>query len=122
MANASIAVQRIPELSKAPFRSRFNRSFPIQTTIYPDGVFPIMRDLRMFPGDTIDLSVDLKMTMLYRTAPMVDALEVNIYCFYSNYRQLYNKYTRVRGERLSASDDTNIYRANTDHKLDHSCT
>lgn len=110
MANASIAVQRIPELSHAPFRSKFNRSFPFQRTLYPDGVFPLIKNLRMFPGDTIDLSIDAKFTMLYRTSPMIDALEVNVYCFYADYRQLSNTYTRTRGENLSVSSDTNVYR------------
>lgn len=109
MSSNAVAVQRIPQLKNFKYRSRFNRSFPNCGELYPDGVFPIAKFIKMDPGDTVDLSIDFQAWMLYRTSPVMDSLQIDIYCFYQSYKYLNNKYTRTRGENLSVSSDDTDY-------------
>lgn len=108
MANNSLAVQQIPHLKSAPFRSRVNLSYSHTFTMYPDLVMPVA-NIKGEVGDTLDISIDLKLLMLYLQGVVLDALQVDVYAFYTKYSQVYNKYTRVRGENLSVNSDDRTY-------------
>ena len=108
MANNSLAIQQIPHLKSAPFRSRINLSASHTFTMYPDLVMPIA-NIKGEVGDTLDVSIDLKLLMLYLQGVVLDALQVDVYAFYTKYSQVYNKYTRVRGENLSVNSDDRTY-------------
>lgn len=108
MANNSLAIQQIPHLKSAPFRSRVNLSASHTFTMYPDLVMPIA-NIKGEVGDTLDVSIDLKLLMLYLQGVVLDALQVDVYAFYTKYSQVYNKYTRVRGENLSVNSDDRTY-------------
>lgn len=109
MSSNALAVQKIPSLKKFPFRSRFDLSFTNSFTCYPGLVTPICKTIKLEVGDTADISIDLSLVMLYLQNLVLDGLQADVYTFYTTYGQTYNKYERVKGERLSVVSDEHEY-------------